>query len=357
MASVYSDAYWTGTYTYTRVRVDYSGTSATAHLLHSRVNNWTGSEYAYGSTFSFGGASTRFDANTGGLGQHYDHEVASVAFSISTGGGYYSGSATSAGNYSFSGGVTIPAQATAPTGLNVSDIQRNKNGFTANVSITGWGQGSGTRYRELQVWTNSSSGLVEPRRYQPQYGNDLSGIITCDNSSSGSLNIQPNTMYVIGAYASNGAASTGSQRFSQCTTLAEAPTLSVNTAYETSVKLNYSTVADGGKYTKNIQYSINNGSTWTTGATVSSSSASSGTFSINGLEPGTSYTVKVRVSTDAGITNGSDINVTTLEAYKIYGSVSNKTKKVKKLYCSVSGKTKKIKKLYGSVGGKTKRIF
>lgn len=354
MASVYSGASWTGDYTYTRVRVDYSGTSATAHLLYTRTNTYSGATSSGSATFTFGGASVGFNQTR--YGQMTDSELASVGFGISMGGGYYDGS-SSGGYMGGSWGVTIPSQYTAPTGLGINSIVRGIEEFTANVYISGWGTnstGSSSKYRELQVWTK---GMSEPRRYQPSYGSSTSGNITANNSSSGSLTIVGNTEYTLGAYATNGNVATGSQNMGNYTTLAYAPTLAVDTLGEDNVVINYSTRADGGKYTKTIEYSLDDGATWTAGATVSTGSATTGQFTISGLTDDTEYTLKCRVSTNAGTTAGSDVVFRTLESHKLYGSVNGQTKKVTKLYGSVSGQTKEIKKLYASVGGVTKRIF
>lgn len=354
MASVYSDASWTGNYTYTRVRVDYSGTSATAHLLYTRTNTYSGATGSGDATFSFGGASVGFNQTR--YGQMTDSELASVGFGISMGGGTYSGS-SSGGYMGGSWSVSIPSQYTAPTGLGINNIVRGIEDFKANVYISSWGTNStglSSKYRELQVWTK---GMSEPRRYQPSYGDSKSGNITANNSSNGSLTIRGNTEYTLGAYATNGNVSTGSQNMGNYTTRAYAPTLSVDTLGEDNVIIAYSTPADGGKYSKSVQYSLDGGTTWVTGATVSTGSASSGTFTISGLTDDTTYTLKCRVSTSAGETNGSDVTFTTLESHKLYGSVNGQTKKVTKLYGSVSGQSKEIKKLYASVGGVTKRIF
>lgn len=114
MATLYTGNTSCGTYTYCRVRVDYdySTLKATAKLLHSRTNTWTGSEHADGCIFTFGGASTgSIYISTGGLGKHTDKQIASVTFSFSAAGGTYSGS-TSGYNapYKFSGSVKIPAR-------------------------------------------------------------------------------------------------------------------------------------------------------------------------------------------------------------------------------------------------------
>lgn len=250
--------------------------------------------------------------------------------------------------------ATVPSFYTPPTGLGIDNLVRGIEEFTARVYLSGWGQNSGgSKYRELQVWTQ---GMSEPRRYQPQWGNDLSGTITCNNSSSGSLTIRGNTMYTLGAYASNGNVSTGSQNKGNYTTLAYASTNhSVDNIEMTSARLNWTIPADGGKYDKNYYYSLDNGSTWILAKTYSGGSAGTGSCDISGLSPCSQYTIKFKVVTSAGTTNCPDFTFKTSGG--LYGSVNGQTKKVTKLYGSVSGQTKEIKKLYASVGGVTKRIF
>lgn len=364
MATVYSSNYSTGTYTYTRVKVDYSGTSATATLLYSRTNSYSGQTGQIG-TFTFGGVSTSY--NKYFTGEQTDAVVASVNFTISTSGGTYSGTSTSSGSdhfLDFSGSVTIPAQATPPTGLDANNVVRGVESFTANVYITGWG-GAGdatTRYRELQCWTYDPNDFVQPRRYQPVYGNTLSGDITVDNSSSyssayGPLTIVGNTMYVLGIYASNGTAGTGSQRLGVYTTLAYAPEVSITSISGTSATLAYSTRADGGQYSKTYEYSLDGGTTWTAFATVSSGSATTGTFTVSGLTAATVTVMQTRVTTTAGTTVGPNITLNTNAGPKIYGSVNSQANGVTTLYGSSNSQATAINKLYGSVGGQTKLIY
>lgn len=254
--------------------------------------------------------------------------------------------------------VKLDNFSTPPTGLSVSDIRPSTESFTATVSITGWGTGSGTRYRELNAYTYSSSGLTEPRRYQPVYGNDLSGDITVDNTSNGALNITGNTRYVIAAYATNGAANTGVQRFSTAVTLAYAPSLSATPIDDSSVLVTYSLQADGGFYAKNVQYSLDGGTTWVTGATINTGSATTGTFVIGNLSPNTAYNVKTRVSTTAGETNGNDISFTTLVGMNFLGPVNSKSKSIIKFYAPINRKSKIVKKLYGpDENGKSKLFY
>ena len=318
MASVYSGASWTGDYTYTRVRVDYNGRSATAHLLYTRTNTWSGATGSGDATFSFGGASVRFNQTR--YGQMTDSELASVSFTISAGGGTYSGS-SSGGYMGGSWSVSIPSQRTAPSGISCSNLRRGIESFTATVSLSSWGNyvEGYTKYRELQCWTKSDSGLVEPRRWQPTAKSSscpLSGDITVSNSSlvtSGSnFRITGNTMYTLGVYASNDYASTGSQRVGNYSTLPYAATLSLNKAHSSSLDINCATPANGNAYPQKIQYSIDGGTTWKDGITVTGGSAQTNVMTISGLNANTEYTIKSRVTTSAGTTNNADFTAKTI---------------------------------------------
>lgn len=86
-----------------------------------------------------------------------------------------------------------------------------------------------------------------------------------------------------------------------------------------SISVSYITVADGGYYSKTIEYSLD-GENWNIGATVSSSTVSSGTFTISSLDSYKDYTIRFRVRTDAGSTNCNSINFTLLK-HKFYGPV------------------------------------
>jgi hypothetical protein len=254
----------------------------------------------------------------------------------------------------------------APTGLGANNIARGTESFTANVYITSWGVGSGSRYRELQCWTYDASSFVQPRRYQPVYGDELSGNITVNNSSSyssdyGPLTIVGNTKYVLGVYATNGAAATSSQRVGAYTTLAYAPEVTVNTTTTTSASFSYSTRADGGQYSKTCAYSIDGGTSWVTFATVASGAATSGTFNITGLTPGTGYSLKIKVTTAAGTTTGNDVPFATVSPAsqskaKFYGPVNGEAKQAIDLYGSHNEQAVVMSKIYGPVNNQAKLI-
>ncbi len=356
MATVWSDAYWTGNYTYTRVQVDYSGTSATAILRYTRTNTYSGATGAgTPAGFNFGGGW----ANMSGVtfyGQQTDAEVCRCGFSISQDGGTYSGSTDGqAGYLGFSGSVWIPSQWTDPSGLSVSITEVQTNGAKFNVNLSNYGNPSNAdgRYIEAGICQNNTYG--SPYRFSIKQ-NVKNATIEVNLSSSSSLNIQANKQYYYGAYASNTKRST-SMIQGTFVTKAYAPTFEVLSVTENSVDIAYETQADGGHYSKKVQYSLNNGDTWVDGDTVTTGSASAGGFTISGLAPETTYTLKCRVSTTAGNTVGNDITFTTLEDCKFYGEVGGVTKRVEKLYGSVDGESKEIDKLYGSINGVTTRIF
>lgn len=264
--------------------------------------------------------------------------------------GYLGGSAVAA--------ITLPQAYTTPSGLSVSVAEVYTTGAKFNVSISSYGNPSSANGRWIEAGFAGQNAWQSPSLRSAIAKNTTSAQIVVDNNSTqtSTLTINPNTMYYYGGYASNTQRNISTVSGS-ITTLADTPTLSVTRIGETSVTVSYSTPADGGKYAKIIQYSLDNGTTWTTGATVNTGAASSGTFEISNLHNGTTYTMKCRANTSAGNTAGSDVVFTTLESYKIYVPVNGKTKKVKKVYCEVGGKTKAVKKIYASVSGKTKRVF
>lgn len=216
---------------------------------------------------------------------------------------------------------------TPPAGLNITNIAPSTESFSADVSVTGWGGigDASTRYKELNIYTYSDSGLVEPRRYEPFPGNNLSDNITANNSSYGSLNITGNTNYVIAGYATNGTWNTGLTRFTIAVTLPYAPTINFTSATANSATFSYSQPADGGYYTKYIEYSIDNGTTWNQITTSSSGSALSGTFQVTGLSASTSYTLLNRTWTNAGISEGASVSFATIGPDKAIIDSSSKT--------------------------------
>lgn len=259
---------------------------------------------------------------------------------------------------SWSQTVNFPVEYTPPTGLNVTIKEIYTDGAKFGVSISSYGNPDSVSGRWIEAGIAGQNAWQSPALRSAVALNTTSADIIVNNSSvqTTTLNILPNTQYYYGGYSTNTQQRT-SAIFGQLVTLALAPTLSVSSVSDTSAVLNYSLPADGGYYAKNVQYSLNGGSTWITGATINTGNAATGSFTISGLNEDTNYTVITRVTTISGSTSGNTVTFKTEIFGKMYGSVSSKTKRIKKMYGSVNGKTKKILKMYGSVNGKTKRVF
>jgi hypothetical protein len=211
-------------------------------------------------------------------------------------------------------------------------------------------------YAEDSAYTSTSA---------DSYNNFVNGsyarISNSLNAGSAPIDIAPNKRIYLGIYAVN---ANGSYRY---TTADGAPSIvtvpgpaatTITNIGPNSAKINCVTTADSNVYTKTIYYSLDEGSTWTSIGTVSTGTATTKTATLSGLERGKRYTVRTKVTTTAGSTEGTDVVFfTTDSTADLYGSVSSQTKAVDQFYGSVSSKTKKVHKIYGSVGGVAKTIF
>lgn len=214
--------------------------------------------------------------------------------------------------------VTLPALASPPSGGSITNVSVTSNSISATCSLTSWGSTTSNAFKRLCVLETGHyiTTVGEPQYVDEKVSTALSTTHTVDNNSvtfnNPSWTIQPNTSYNIGIYA---ATVDGECRYNYpsnpVTTLAAAATVSVGSVTGTTAAINYSTSADGGASNKEIQYSLDGGTTWTTGATVSTGSASSGSFTISGLSGYTTYTIDTRVHTTAGDVSGSTLSVTT----------------------------------------------
>lgn len=248
--------------------------------------------------------------------------------------------------------VVMPTIGQAPSGLYGSNITPSTEGFSAEIGITAWNGGNG-HWKALTVFTQGYSTAILSSLDSSA---SLVSNITATNTThtSGSPDLQPNTYYSLRASASNYIAQ-ANVSLGDYATLPAATTVAVDAVTPTTVTISYTTGADGGALSKTIEYSLDGGTTWQTVATVSTGTPTSGTYTITGLNNGTTYSIQTRTTTTAGSTVGTTLSATTSSG--LYGSVNGQTKQVIKLYGSVNGQTKEITKLYGSVNGVTKRIF
>lgn len=251
--------------------------------------------------------------------------------------------------------VYVPTFVSPPTGLSVSLLEAYTNGAKFRVSISSYGTPSGVsgRYIEAGICAQNTYGATY--KYNTALNTMASDITVTNASTSGTLTINPNTRYYYGGYATNAAPYGNTKAIKgQFTTKAEAPTLQFLSATASSASFSYSVEADGGYYDREIQYSIDDGNTWTTGAVVSGTSAKTGTFIISNLLSGAAYNMLVRVSTDAGTTLGESVAFNTLVSEEdnknaLYGSADGLAREINALYGGVNDEAKPITKLYGSV--------
>lgn len=251
--------------------------------------------------------------------------------------------------------ISYPANVTPPTGLSVSVAEVYPEGAKFNVSISSYGNPSDAAGRGIEAGFAGQNAWTSPSLRSAIAANVTSAQIVVDNNSTQTttLTIQPNTQYYYGGYANNTQAGT-STISGQLVTLPTTYTIDSIDANSHSATFTYSVGADGGHYPKTLEYSLD-GTNWNTFATVSSGAAITNLYTITGLTPSTTYTLKTRVTTTAGTTNNPDTTFTTFQGF--YGSVGGQTKNIEKLYGSVNGQSKLIKKVYGSVNGQSKLIY
>lgn len=364
MATAYSSEVAVGTWNRIRIKCDYSGTSATLTIQFRRTSGYSSTWRDTAARLIFNGQDK--DANydyTGYVGEDWvTLRPAISGYTISASGGTYNWQFTSpaGGVLACSGTIYIPASGSKPSNGYISnptsywdDVKQEiRIGATSGVADGGLALStfkfcvSETAYGSGV--TASVKGINNP---------DYAEISNSKKDSGGTVNILPNKKLYLGLKAVNSA---GTYYFTgpAITTLPGGLQITMTGITANNATIHYTTPADGGAYTKTLEYSVDNGETWHSIGTVSSSSATTGNYQITGLEYGKRYVLKTRVSTTAGTTYSQDVVFYTACPTAVsYGSVSGKTKPIKKFYGSVDGKTKEIKKLYGSVNGKTKRFF
>ena len=155
------------TYTYTRVRVDYDYNTlkATATLLHSRTNTWSGEEYTKGrDKFTFANVTSDYLWYTAPRGQHWDDPVISVQFSFSPAGGTYYGSCTGS-VCGFSGEATIPAATYTNSIAHWTFGYKNQEGNNGNKTAYKIGDTSFTATYNNSIKFDSSRAITVPNGF------------------------------------------------------------------------------------------------------------------------------------------------------------------------------------------------
>lgn len=339
---------------------DQSGNNCTVHVRLTAIN--TGATYT-GTNKSYAIRVGSYDSDIQAwsytpLNTNQEYTVAEATWSYSSGnqigasGLFWSYNYGSADITSLNNTWYVPTFTTPPSGLNASVAEVYPNGAKLSLTLGSYGNPSSATGRYIEGAILSTNHYGAPYRYTPIYNTSSSDVVV-NNTSSGTLSIQPNTQYYYGMYANNTQAAVGTTIGTLVTTAATYTIDSIDTTNNTAT-FTYSVGADGGQYPKTLEYSLD-GTNWNTFATISSGAAITNLYTITGLTPSTTYTLKTRVTTTAGTTNNPDTTFTTFQGF--YGSVSGQTKNIDKLYGSVNGQSKLIKKVYGSVNGQSKLIY
>lgn len=164
------------------------------------------------------------------------------------------------------------------------------------------------------------------------YSLDDGSYTTIDTYSGGSarsgnevlLGLSPNTQYILNM--KNATTAGVSIKGTRVFTLSAEPTITQKDQTLNSVTIQYEFPADGGASNKTLTYSIDGGVTWVQAATVTTSSATTGTFTITGLEPAHAYNLITKVTTTGGTITLDDIAIYTLANHrKFYGSAQEAT--------------------------------
>lgn len=252
--------------------------------------------------------------------------------------------------------VSWPASGSAPSNGQIENLAVQYNGTelefsSTKVSVSDGGLTLNLNRFEICEVPLTGSGI--PARIK-NFTIDQPITFTQSDSTAydGGITIVGNHLYYSGLCAQN---SVGTYYYNgpSIVTPCEPAVFSITPIDSQSVSVAYDTIADGGYYSKTIEYSLDE-KNWNTGATVSSGTASSGTFTVSSLDPYKEYTIRFRVTTPAGSTDSGNF---ALSRIKFYGPVNNLAEKTNKLYGSLSNQSKSIVKFYASKNGRAKLIY
>lgn len=248
-------------------------------------------------------------ANGGAATQTLEYKV---------GSGNWTTAKTITGGSATSGTFTISGL-TSNTAYSIATRMTNSAGSTTGSTLSGHtalapSQGSVSGSNTNNTTNSVTYGVTS-------FGYPTTGVVylygsTSDTSSYSTLqtktttgnttfthnNLTPNTRYYYKCSANNSVLTGTSSSDVAVVTRPAGGTASISSYNTTSITVAYTVNADGGFYDKTLQYTINGGTSYTAAATISGASASSGTFTISGLTPGTTYNIGIRVATTAGTT-------------------------------------------------------
>lgn len=320
MATVYSNEVSVGSYNRIRIKLDYSGTSATATIQFRRTSS-------YSTTWSDNNATLKIGDTTKAANYSYSGTVGTswvdlrsniTGFTVSTSGGTYNWTFTNSGGgvLGCSGTITVPAQASPPSGLSVTLSSRTWQSVNIRVDYSSLGTGS-FRYTEAKVFTTDSTGYWSSEgtckgrweQYSTAAGTHTFTIDNSDNAEeSGGINIRGCTAFKIGGCI----ATTDGDQHSILSTIyytPPAPLQSITQSQvssQTSNSVTHTITITGGNSTNNKSENV---STWyrvsTDGGSTYTTWTQAGT--------GTPWTAKTATFTS---TYGASIKVEARQAYQ-----------------------------------------
>lgn len=185
MATVYSNEVSVGSYNRIRIKCDYSGTSATLTVQFRRTAAYTGTWADSTATLKFNNQSKSASYSySGNVGTSWVDLRGSISgYTISTSGGTYNwvfNNPSSSSVLGCSGTITIPSQASAPSGLSYSVQSVAWNSVTGKASVSSFG-GTGS---SLQFIINKTAGSFGDRFAYEVATTATSGTKTCTTSNA-----------------------------------------------------------------------------------------------------------------------------------------------------------------------------
>lgn len=345
MATAYSGEVAVGSYNRVRLKVDYSGTSATCTIQFRRTSSWSTTWSDANATLTFNGATKGAAYSyTGTVGTGWVDLKTVSGYSVSTSGGNYGWtfSNPSGGILGCSGTISIPAQSYAPT---KPTCTASSNSATL-VNVT-WGTSNlGNPAGTVSLYEGTTNNPTELLHSKTTKGTSVFGR---DQRTA-------NTTYYYKAKASNSVGTVSSAVTSATTYPAGLTSLTATNVKPTEATLTAVFANSGNALTTGVEARINQSGSWND-LGLSDVQGTTQSITLSPFLPETTYTVELRVRTTAGTSSVSSVTFTTPSENKFYGSVNGQAKRITKLYGSVNGQTKKITKLYGSVNGVTKLIY
>lgn len=298
MATVYSEKSTSG-YNDVRLKVDYSGTSATCTMQFRR----NGSCGSYGWSdpnckIKFNGTTkTAGYSNPGYVCGDWVNLGSASGYSVSITGGNYSWSITagSGATLSGSGNVTIPSQATAPATPSCSPSSNSASLINVAWGISSLGNPTGS-VSLYNGTTNNPTSLLQTKTSTGSwtFGNDQRAA---------------NTTYYYVAKASNSAGNTTSGVKSATTYPAGISSITGSSLTSSSIVLALVHSSSGSALTTTTQVSPDN-SSWSD-TSITDAQGTTANYTVSGLTANTQYTRYFRVHTTAGNSGVKSFTFTT----------------------------------------------